>query len=258
LTFFELLILALVLDALIGEPDWLWRHIPHPVKLMGNLIDLADHRFNNNSRLNGVVVIAGLVAVMVIVGAAIQILPDFGLLELLLAAVLIAQRSLTTHVTAVAAALGISLENGKIAVAKIVGRDTSAMDQTAVCRGAIESAAENFSDGVIAPAFWFLIFGLPGILAYKMINTADSMIGYRSEKYQHFGWATAKLDDVVNYIPARLSALLICAAMMSAQAWRVMRQDAGQHRSPMLAGQRLRWPVPWEYRLPDRAHTVEN
>jgi len=228
----EILVLALALDAVFGEPESLWRRIPHPVKLMGDAIKFLDARFNNNTRANGVGVILVLISGAAALGFFIQILPDFGLFEVLLTAVLIAQRSLTGHVSDVAEALDQSLEKGKAAVAMIVGRDTSAMDETAVARGAIESAAENFSDGVIAPAFWFLLFGLPGILVYKLVNTADSMIGYKSEKYLQFGMAAARLDDLLNLIPARLSALLICAATLSSKAWDIMQQDANQHRSP--------------------------
>ncbi len=228
----EILVLALALDAAIGEPAQLWRRIPHPVKIMGDAIRYLDGRFNNNTRQNGVWVILLLGIGAAMLGFVIQILPDFGLFEILVTTVLIAQRSLTTHVSDVAKGLEQNLDQGKAAVAMIVGRDTKDMDETAVARSAIESAAENFSDGVIAPAFWFLLFGLPGILAYKMINTADSMIGYRSDKYRHFGWASARLDDLVNLIPARLSGLLICAATQSQKAWQIMRHDAGQHRSP--------------------------
>ena len=114
----------------------------------------------------------------------------------------------------------------------IVGRDPENLDENAVARSAIESAAENFSDGVIAPAFWFLIFGLPGIMAYKIINTADSMIGYRNERYEDFGWAAARLDDIVNWVPARITGALICLAHWSKAGWDTMQADAHHHRSP--------------------------
>jgi adenosylcobinamide-phosphate synthase len=114
----------------------------------------------------------------------------------------------------------------------IVGRDVAALDESAVARAAIESAAENFSDGVVAPVFWFVLAGLPGIVAYKLVNTADSMIGHRNERYAQFGWAAARLDDVMNYIPARLAAGLIALAMAAPEALDVMRADAGHHRSP--------------------------
>ncbi len=229
---FEMLALALMLDAIFGEPNWLWQRIPHPVKLMGDMIGWLEQRFNNNTRINGIIVILALVVAAITIGVALQKIPDFGIIETVLAAILIAHRSLTQHVSNVAAALAESVEKGREAVKLIVGRDTTEMNKTAVARGAIESAAENFSDGVIAPAFWFLLFGLPGILAYKIVNTADSMIGYKSDKYLNFGWAAARLDDLINLIPARLSALLICVATLSGKAWQVMRSDASQHRSP--------------------------
>jgi len=136
------------------------------------------------------------------------------------------------HVAAVSEALNKGLKEGRKAVSMIVGRDTKNLDESAVARGAVESAAENFSDGVVAPIFWFALFGLPGIIIYKLVNTADSMIGHRSDKYLEFGWAAARLDDVMNYIPARLSALLIILATGSAHALKVIREDANHHRSP--------------------------
>lgn len=117
-------------------------------------------------------------------------------------------------------------------VARIVSRDTSSMEEADIARAAIESAAENFSDGIVAPAFWFLVAGLPGILMYKAINTADSMIGYRTEKYEEFGWAAARLDDLLNWIPARLSAVLIAASSRLIKGWGAIRDDARLHRSP--------------------------
>ncbi|MBL4806613.1 MAG: cobalamin biosynthesis protein [Rhodobacteraceae bacterium] len=234
MTHFDLLLLALLLDALIGEPPWLWARVPHPVTIMGQIITWFDVRLNIGTakKRNGAITTGILVAAALALGYLLKLIPDFGALECLLAAILIAQKSLTVHVSNVAKALDQDLESGKKAVSLIVGRDTKDMTETAVARGAIESAAENFSDGVIAPAFWFLVLGLPGILAYKIINTADSMIGHKSDKYLHFGWAAARLDDLVNLIPARLSALLICAATLSPKAWTVTRQDARQHRSP--------------------------
>ncbi|MDO9524313.1 MAG: CobD/CbiB family cobalamin biosynthesis protein, partial [Gemmobacter sp.] len=136
------------------------------------------------------------------------------------------------HVRAVATALRSSLADGKRAVAQIVGRDTASLDQPAVARAAIESAAENLSDGVIAPAFWFLIAGLPGILIYKAVNTADSMIGHRTPRHEAFGWAAARLDDVLNWVPARLTAGLIALVHGRPDARRVIFRDAPRHRSP--------------------------
>jgi adenosylcobinamide-phosphate synthase len=163
---------------------------------------------------------------------AIAALPFGWLWQVLLAAVLLAQRSLVDHVRAVAVALRGSLAEGRVAVAQIVGRDTGAMDDAAVARGAIESAAENFSDGVVAPVFWFLVFGLPGLLVYKITNTADSMIGYRTERHLEFGWAAARFDDLLNLIPARLTAVLILAVHWRPDLWPIVRRDAGLHRSP--------------------------
>jgi adenosylcobinamide-phosphate synthase len=229
-----LLVGALVLDALMGEPDALWRRVPHPAVLMGRLIAWCDARFNRgrHRRERGLAVILTLIAGAWGLGAIIAALPFGPVLELLAAAVLLAQKSLVQHVAAVADALRLSLADGRRSVAMIVGRDTSAMDQPAVSRAAIESAAENLSDGVIAPALWFLVAGLPGILAYKVLNTADSMIGYRTERHRDFGWAAAWLDDVANWVPARFTAALIAAAHLAPGAWSVIRRDARLHRSP--------------------------
>ncbi len=230
----EWLIFAMILDALMGEPRVLWSTLPHPAALMGRAVEALDSRLNHsaNRRFKGAVALAVLVAGALIVGALISALPDRGLIEGIIAAVLIAQRSLVEHVNAVAAGLRRSLTEGRKAVSMIVGRDPEQLDENAVARAAIESGAENFSDGVIAPAFWFLIGGLPGILVYKAVNTADSMIGHKSERYAEFGWAAARFDDVLNWIPARISGGLICIAAFSAQAWTVMRRDAGNHPSP--------------------------
>ncbi|MFN3291893.1 MAG: CobD/CbiB family cobalamin biosynthesis protein, partial [Gemmobacter sp.] len=208
-----LLIPALLLDAAFGEPRWLWSRWPHPAVLMGRAVAALDSAWNHgpSRRLRGVAAVAVLVAGAGALGLGLSSLPGGPVWEILLAAVLLAQRSLADHVQAVADALRLSLADGRLMVARIVGRDTAAMDEAAVARAAIESAAENLSDGVVAPAFWFLVAGLPGILIYKAINTADSMIGHRTPRHEQFGWAAARLDDVLNLIPARLSALLIAA-----------------------------------------------
>ena len=225
---------ALLLDSLMGEPRWLWSRFSHPVQIMGNCIGSLDQKLNigGGRRAKGVGAVMGLLAGFAGLGMVLAWVPDGGLLEILGAAVLIGHRSLVQHVTAVGAALGQGLPEGRRAVSMIVGRDVAALDESAISRAAIESAAENFSDGVVAPVFWFLLGGLPGIVAYKLVNTADSMIGYRSEKYLEFGWAAARLDDVMNYIPARISAGLIALATGSLDALNVVRADAGQHRSP--------------------------
>ena len=204
-----LLIPALILDAVFGEPKWLWSRLPHPAVLMGRLVQAHDDGLNDGDgrRGKGILAVAVLVLVGLFLGWALSCLGS--VVSVLVAAILIAQRSLVDHVRAVATGLRQSLPEGRAAVAKIVSRDTGHMTGPQVARSAIESGAENFSDGVIAPAFWFLIAGLPGLLVYKLINTADSMIGYRTEAYEEFGWAAARLDDVLNLAPARLSALLL-------------------------------------------------
>ncbi len=227
-----ILVCALLLDAVMGEPRWLWSRAPHPAVVMGRMIGWADARFNTGEgrRMKGVFVLLGVMAGAGGVGAVLAL---FGpVVEILAAAVLLAQRSLVDHVAAVARGLRMSLQQGRRDVAMIVSRDTAAMEEPAVARSAIESAAENLSDGVIAPAFWFLIGGLPGILIYKVVNTADSMIGYRTPRHAAFGWAAARMDDVMNWIPARLTAALIALPARQLRAWAAIRADAGQHRSP--------------------------
>ena len=229
-----LLAAALVLDALLGEPPALWSRLPHPAVLMGRLIDAADLRLNHGPRrkARGIALMTGLGLGALALGALIQSLPMGWLLEILIAAILLAQRSLVDHVAAVGAGLRRSLPEGRAAVAMIVSRDTATMDAPAVARSAIESAAENLSDGVVAPAFWFLLMGLPGILLYKIANTADSMIGYRTPRHEAFGWAAARLDDVLNWIPARLTAVLIALTCGVMRHWRAIAADARRHRSP--------------------------
>ncbi len=234
MTLAAILFVAMILDALFGEPDWLWKRLPHPAVLMGRVIDWADQRFNRGERrkLAGIATIAALVIAAVALGMGTAALPFGPVLEVLAAAILLAQRSLTSHVRAVADGLRLSPPAGRAAVARIVSRDTAAMDEAAVARSAIESAAENFSDGVIAPVFWFLLFGLPGMLAYKLVNTADSMIGYRTARHADFGWAAARLDDFLNWIPARLTAVLIATAHLRFDIGRQVRRDAAFHKSP--------------------------
>lgn len=226
------LFLAMVLDAALGEPKWLWSRIAHPAVLMGRAVDYADITYNKGDarRRNGILSLIGLLAIAGAIGLIITAIPGIWA-DVIVGAVLLAQRSLVDHVTAVANGLVLSLQNGRKAVAMIVSRDTSQMDESAVARSAIESGAENLSDGVVAPVFWFALLGVPGLLIYKMANTADSMIGYRTEKHAEFGWAAAKFDDVINWIPARLTAALIWLTDRRAAIWAI-QQDAGKHRSP--------------------------
>lgn len=241
MTIFLMVLLALLLDFIFGEPEALWDRFPHPATLMGRVVNGLDETLNRGGqkRFKGFLAVAVMVLVAAIPGmvfAKLNNLPYLGLIvnfaEIIIAAVLIAHRSLIDHVRDVAHALQSGLPQGRNAVSMIVGRDTGTMSETDVSRAAIESAAENFSDGVIAPAFWFMIFGLPGILVYKMVNTADSMIGYKNETYAEFGYAAAKLDDILNWIPARITALLICAAHFKRSAFDVVLEDADLHRSP--------------------------
>ncbi|MGJ8622677.1 MAG: adenosylcobinamide-phosphate synthase CbiB [Yoonia sp.] len=226
------LILAMLLDAMMGEPRWLWNKVPHPAVLMGRLIGWCDAQFNqgDDKKRKGMLTMAALVAGAWIVGLVITWLPG-SLFDVIILAILLAQKSLVQHVQTVGDALRLSVGDARRAVAMIVGRDTRTMDGPAVARSAIESAAENLSDGVISPIFWFAVAGLPGLLIYKITNTADSMIGYRTPKHEDFGWAAARFDDLLNLIPARLAALFIWL-VTGRPAARPILQEAPMHRSP--------------------------
>lgn len=226
------LVLAMLLDAALGEPRWLWDRAPHPAVLMGRVIGWGDRAFNSGGgrRPKGALFVLALCVGMVALGCFLGALGP--LAEIIVTAVLLAQRSLVEHVRAVAEGLRMSLGEGRRSVAMIVGRDTAAMDESQVARAAIESAAENFSDGVLAPAFWFALAGLPGILLYKAVNTADSMIGHRTERHEEFGWAAARLDDVLNLVPARLSAVLFAGLTGGIARFGEIAREARRHRSP--------------------------
>lgn len=235
-----LLVFALLLDAAVGEPEAVYKRVPHPARLMGRAVAALDARLNNDAdapearRRRGMAAIALLVAIALLIGLLLQAAPYLGpALSVLAGCALLSQRSLAEHVSAVADGLEQDLPAGRAAVSQIVGRDTEGLDGHGVARAAVESAAENFSDGVVAPAFWFLLLGLPGMLAYKIINTADSMIGHRTPRHEAFGWAAAKLDDLANLVPARLSALLL--AVSSRRVGKSLScafADAGKHASP--------------------------
>lgn len=236
--------IALILEAALGWPDWLERRISHPVVWIGTLIDRLDRRFNRDGDAPARRRRLGLIATLLVVGLAAlaaglaqAALPGgaFGLLlGGLLAWPLVAARSLEEHVAPVAAALEAGdLGGARLAVSKIVGRDPERLDEAGVARAALESLAENASDGVTAPLFWGALLGLPGIAAYKAINTLDSMIGHKSDRHRDFGRFAAKLDDAVNLIPARLTGLAF--ALVSTRpgpALRAMLRDARRHRSP--------------------------
>ncbi|MBV9521510.1 MAG: cobalamin biosynthesis protein [Alphaproteobacteria bacterium] len=240
---------ALLLDAVFGDMPFLFRRVPHPVALVGAVIAWFEQRLNRPQRSERVRRARGIITVALLVGAAALLgllleaacraLAGGWVIELAAIAVLVAQRSLFDRVRDVSSALARGgLAAGRLAVRHIVGRDPSSLDAHGVARAAIESLAENFSDGVVAPVFWTLLLGLPGLFAYKTANTLDSMIGHRSPRLRSFGWAAARLDDLLNLIPARLTGILIAAAAFlvpdaaGSEAVRIMLRDAGKHRSP--------------------------
>jgi len=247
--YFLLALLSLVAELVFGYPQALVRAIGHPVMWLGKLVSVLDLMLNRDNDSDSQRRYAGVLALAVLLLAAVvpaQLVASiFGLIPFgivgtaVVASSLLAQRSLGTHVAAVAAALETGgLAEGRKAVSMIVGRDPDRLDEAGVCRAAIESLAENFSDGVVAPAFWLAIGGLPAAAAYKAANTADSMIGHRSKRHQAFGWAAARFDDLINLPASRLSALLIVAGAFfmpgasPQNAWRAVLRDAGKHRSP--------------------------
>jgi len=243
-----LALIAMLIELCFGYPERIAGAIGHPVTWIGHLIDALDRLFNRETvgararRAAGIVAVLILIVVVGAVGLVVErelLRLPFGLLAVgLVASTLIAQRSLHRHVADVAVALEKrGTEAGRTAVSHIVGRDTEALDTAGVARAAIESLAENFSDAVVAPILWLAIAGLPGAALYKAINTADSMIGHRTRRYEAFGWAAARLDDLVNLPASRLSALLLIAAAGLSKdasangAWRAVRRDAARHRS---------------------------
>jgi adenosylcobinamide-phosphate synthase len=244
-----LTLLALLIELMIGYPESLAQRIGHPVTWMGALINWLDRRLNRDDaepearRRAGAIAVLVLLSVVGIVALLIEtvllLLPLGLILVAILASTLLAQRSLFVHVASVAEALDDGdVAAGRQAVAHIVGRDTAELDEAGVARAAIESLAENFSDGVVAPAFFMVLAGLPGAALYKAINTHDSMIGHRTERHIDFGRNAAQLDDIVNFPAARLSALLIVAAAAltkgasASGAWGATRRDAAKHASP--------------------------
>lgn len=243
-----LALLAMLIELCIGYPERLTRAIGHPVIWIGGLIARCDRLLNRElaPRLRRLLGILALMLVLGIVGAIALVAQSqllrlpYGLIAVaVLASTMIAQRSLHRYVANVASALDKNgLDAARQAVSHIVGRDTAELDRAGVARAAIESLAENFSDAIVAPVFWLLVAGLPGIALYKTINTADSMIGHRTPRHANFGWAAAKLDDLVNLPASRLAALLLIGAAAlrkdaSARgAWRAVRRDAAGHRSP--------------------------
>ncbi|MSO91976.1 MAG: cobalamin biosynthesis protein CobD [Rhodospirillales bacterium] len=244
-----LVLIALFIEAYVGEARAFFRVVPHPVRIIGGAVAALDRKLNREQRSDLDRAVRGGLTVLIVVvpcaliGIGVAWLTQhhgFGwIVELLLLVSLLAQRNLYDHVRAVGKALREGgLPAGRGAVAHLVGRDVETLDEHGVARAAIESAAENFSDGVVAPVFWYTVFGFPGLLVYKAVNTMDSMIGLVSPKYRAFGKAAARLDDLLNLIPARLSGLLFALAAVftpTASPWRALKtmfRDAGRHRSP--------------------------
>lgn len=240
--------LALAIERQLGYPQRLIETIGHPVIWFGKLIGFCETRLNTPDRspaqrkLAGIVSLGLLILCVLIITVGIRTilswLPLGWLLEMLLATAFLAQKELGRAVAAVSDALRSSLDAGREAVSHVVGRDPQALDEAGVARAAIETLAESTSDGVVAPWLFLLLLGLPGIALYKAVNTADSMIGHRDERYRDYGWAAARLDDLLNWVPARLSAILITAACFlvpgasPGKAWATARRDAPRHDSP--------------------------
>jgi adenosylcobinamide-phosphate synthase len=239
---------ALVIERILGYPRPLLRRIGHPIEWIGQVVSHLDRRFNLErsekwrGRFEGTLAILALVVIVasitVFLAAVLRRAENGWMVEAILATSLIAQTDLRRYVAAVAEALDQGLEEGRIAVSHIVGRDPKVLDESGVARAALESLAENTSDAIVAPVFWLALFGLPGIAIYKAINTADSMIGHKNARYVHFGWAAARLDDLVNLPCSRLTGFLFAGAMSltspsrGAGAFEVMLRDAKHHFSP--------------------------
>ena len=243
MTHLELLLAAWVVEVCVGWPDGLYRRIRHPVVWLGAVITALERRFNRPAwsvtrrYWAGAAVSLACVGLTIIFAALLEVmLGDSGPGQWLLVAIgssLLATRSLYEHVRAVAKPLNRgNLPVARRAVRAIVGRDPATLDEMGVARASLESLAENASDGIVAPLCWGIVLGLPGLAAYKTINTLDSMLGHRSERLRAFGAFPARLDDVANFLPARLTGWLFALASRRAEARRVMRRDARRHRSP--------------------------
>ncbi len=238
------IIIALTIDRIIGWPNWLFRHISHPVVLIGNLISVCEKTFNNANTTASIRRFWGIITVLIVTGVCLLaalfvslLIPNNQLGTILTSLLIwpwIAAKSLSEHVEKVALALSkADSESARTAVSMIVGRNAKTLDDPGIARASLESLSENTSDGVIAPLFWAVIFGLPGLFVYKAINTLDSMIGYRTQAHEAFGWAAAKLDDIVNFLPARLTGTIyILTGTNPIYSFGIMWRDAKKHRSP--------------------------
>jgi adenosylcobinamide-phosphate synthase len=243
LSFAGAMAVAMAVDAVAGWPDALFARIGHPVTWLGRLIAALDISWNRETDSPLSRRVAGVAAAIIVIGLAaglgwaLQSAAHAGWTRILVIGVIawpfVAGRSLYDHVAAVARPLQAGdLGAARSMVAKIVGRDPALLDQAGVARAAIESLAENASDGVVAPVFWGALFGLPGIIGYKAVNTLDSMIGHRSARHETFGWAAARIDDIANFIPARITGLLFAlVAPRPSQAMSCMMRNARRHRS---------------------------
>ncbi|MDA0704682.1 MAG: adenosylcobinamide-phosphate synthase CbiB [Proteobacteria bacterium] len=244
-----ILVTALVLDGLLPPVPGPFRYLPHPVRVLGGVVGFLDRKLNRANRSETSRMVRGALAATVTVSLAGGFgwliawaaggLPFGWIWELLLVTSLLAQRSLFDHARAVLRPLQAGdLAGARAAVAHLVGRDPESLDRHGVARATVESLAENFSDGVLAPAFWYLVLGLPGLCAYKAMNTLDSMIGYRTPRHASFGMVSARLDDLANLIPARIAAGVIALAALFTPstrpfaALRAALRDAPRHRSP--------------------------
>jgi adenosylcobinamide-phosphate synthase len=240
--------LVLLVEGFVGYPPALYKLIGHPVEWIGKLITYLDDSLNDSKapgdsqRQQGILALALLcIAVGLPAWIIAKLLAQFSygwIVNVALATAFVAQKSLRDHVSAVSRALGQSLDAAQKEVGKIVGRDPEALDESGISKAALESLAENTADGITAPIFWYALAGLPGLVIYKAINTADSMIGHKSKKHLHFGWAAAKFDDLINLPASRITGLLFAAAAWitskenAKSALRSMWRDAGKHQSP--------------------------
>ena len=235
--------MAMMVDVFLGWPEALFVHVGHPVTWLGRMINVLDTRWNRTSDTTAFRRAAGVAAALLVIGLAVALgwvmqaalASEWSRIVLvgILAWPLVALRSLYDHVSAVASPLQSGdIAGARLAVAQIVGRNPAALDEAGVARAAIESLAENACDGIVAPVFWGALFGLPGIVGYKAINTLDSMIGHRTARHESFGWAAARIDDIANFIPARLTGFLFALlATRPLDAMSCMTRDANHHRS---------------------------
>lgn len=241
---FPIAAVAMLIERLLGYPNGCQDWFGHPIEWIGRLVASQDAALNagDNRKMKGVIALGVVIALTVIATVPLTLwlrgLENGWVFEALLASAFLSQKSLEDHVRAVADGLDKSLAAGRKAVSRIIGRDPKKLDRSDIAKGAIESLAENMSDGVVAPLFWLIIAGLPGIAIYKAVNTADSMIGYRSDRYREFGWASARLDDVLNLVPARFTGWLVAASAAlhpsrsGRKAVATMARDAKKHVSP--------------------------